>query len=358
MTALDQQAGQRLHEIEQLQSQLRLAQHQYESLVSKEHKQQEYQVGHHKVDQPIADVKEAAVHNIRKRYEDGNVPVEHINNEFHRAKLPSVNQGKESHHNDAGNRYQREAVFVDNDRKEEFRGADLGGRDQHFDLHGDRMPPASFKKNGEVKESFDDIRISDEQKKNVFDSLQGKLSRGEILDDRQLDIYHILSKEFEHSKEHAGKDVPIRNGMGMEHHQHEQQKQPVDDNDNERLDSKQQQLPDPLDEGEVKDLVEEHQKPDEFDNLGRERKVDVVDREQEEAAGAGGEELKQPKDGDQEGLDEEDEHYLHEDGNPVENRDDNPLPKPGQDENMPDDEDDYGAKKEKHGVVEENQASY
>ena len=250
-----------------------------------------------------------------------------------------------------------------------FQGAEIG-----------RVPVdhVSLKKTRGAKESFDDFKVSDEQKQSVFDSLQGKLAHGEKLDERQQRILQLLSKDFGGQKIHAGehvKNVLNRNGMGMEqvHHQdgmrmehyqqqqQQQQQQPVD-HDKVRLGGNKQQLPNPLEEGEeVKDLVEEQQKPGEFGNLGNDRKLEVVDRE-EEAVGAGGEELNQPK-----GGPEEDQNFLHEDddhGKKANDReqDDNPLPNPIQDVENPDDEDNDnygGAKKEKQDAAdEENQASY
>lgn len=331
-------------------------------------------------------------------------------NQFHMEDIRNGNQrddvhranvwdGNQFHVDDSMNRNQRDKVHVPNlgngnqfhagdhrngDQRGELQKANFEDRNQfHFDGNGngnqrygvydggrfgderrggehDRLGLNSYKKAGDLgfgnlggaKESFDDFRISDDQKMSVLESLQGKVARGETLDERQQKIFQLLLKDFDRIMNH-NQNAPVQNGMGMEHHQ-QQQQEPAEDDDVVRADGgKQQQLPNPLDDGEeVKDLVEGHQKPEDFDNLGDDRKLNVVDREreQDEAAGAGGEEPKQPKDGHEGREDEVDHQYLHED---VEekadnNVGDNPLPQPGQEEENPDDEDNYAAKKGKH----------
>ena len=249
-------------------------------------------------------------------------------------------------------------------REDQFHG--VGNRDDHSLNRDSQLHRVA-------KESFNDFRISDEQKQNVFDSLQGKLARGEKLDERQLKILQLLSKDFSEQKNHIGEDknnVPVRNGMGLENLQ-EQRKEAVDHEERDGLEGdkpkEEDQLPNPLDEGEeVKDLVEEQQKPGEFDNLGNDRKLEVIDRDQEqEPVGAGGEELKQvvAKEDQKEnegGLDHgerdlhKDERLEEEEGKGKvgkEKEGDNPLPRPIENDANLDDEDDYpGAKKDKDEV--------
>ena len=256
----------------------------------------------------------------------------------------------------------------------------IGNQNAQFNGLGNgdgRFPNQDSQLHGAAKESFNDFRITDEQKKSVFDSLQGKLARGEKLDDRQLKILQHLSKYFqigEHKSHNVVEDknkVPIRNGMDLEDLHHEQHKEIVDHEERDGLEGnipkKEDQLPNPLDENEeVKDLIEGQQKPGEFENLGNERKFEVVDREREregeEPVGAGGEELKQvalpikEEDRKEPDFDErelhKDEHFeeVEKKGNGREG--DNPLPRPAQNDVNLDDEDDYpGAKKDKEEVL-------
>ena len=280
-----------------------------------------------------------------------------------RGDLPGIgNRGDQFH--GIGNRDdQFHGIRNQNDQ---FHG--LGNRDDHF-LNQDSQL------HGAAKESFNDFRISDEQKRSVFDSLQGKLARGEKLDERQRKILQLLSKDFEigERKSHIGEDknnVPVWNGMGLDNLQ-EQQKEAVYHEERDGLEGdrpkEEDQLPNPLDEKEeVKDLVEEQQKPGEFDNLGNNRKFEVIDQDQEEPVGAGGEELKQvvvaKEDRKEiEGVLDHGERGLHKDerleevekeGKEGKEREgDNPLPKPIQKDANLDDEDDYpGAKKDKEEV--------
>ncbi len=254
----------------------------------------------------------------------------------------------------------------------------LGNREAHY-LDRDHQL------RGVAKESFNDFRISDEQKRSVFDSLQGKLARGEKLDDRQMKILQLLSKDFQigerksHDvvREEDKNNVPIQNGMELDNLHQEQQRELVDREHEERdgLEGdklkEEDQLPNPLDENEeVKDIIEEEQKRGEFDNLGNDRKFEVVDRDQEEPVGAGGEELKQVAVAKEEGedrnenekekeggrLEDHGEREVHKDERledlEKERERDNPLPRPIQNDGNPDAEDDYpGAKKDKVEVT-------
>ena len=388
MLALEKEGANNLREIEQLQDQVHRAEREKANLVADAHKQQNAQWAGHQPGQPDVQVNEE-LQQFQKRYGGVNIPGDgrrddvlrgHRNqrigfNDFahgnrgegindgvrdQRQEFREDNFGVRDHHG----QQLRETNVGDRDRNQqvvrERKDANFGVRYQKEDLHGNRVDHMSPKKAGELKDSFDDFRISDEQKRNVFDSLQGKLSRGEPLDDQQLHIFQLLSKELESDKKRVRadeKEAPVQNGMGMEHKPQED----IDDDAGKVGGAEHQQLPNPLDEGEeIKDLVEEQQKADEFDNLGGNKKVEeAVDRDQDEAAGAGGEELKQSKDGQEE---EGEEQHLHEDDRAEKksnekNEGDKPLPRPGHDVENPDDEDDYGAKKEKPEDEEINQAS-
>ena len=418
LTSLEKEGAGRLSEIEQMQSQLHRAQQDKEKLMAQMHQEQRNsQVDHAKLEQP--NIGGQDLHKLQQRF--GNVG-EFNNNDggnLHRGGDAGVrdrrddgnfagrslrdqadagvnswrdryrgigNQGEQLHRfenqNDRFQNPRGDLPGIGN-RGDQFRG--IGNRDDQF--HGIRNQNDQFRGlgnqddhflnrdsqlHGAAKESFNDFRISDEQKQSVFDSLQGKLARGEKLDDRQLKILQLLSKDFQISerKSHIEEDknnVPIRNGMGLENLQ-EQQKEAVYHEERDGLEGdkpkEEDQLPNPLDDKEeVKDLVEEQQKPGEFDNLGNDRKFEVVDRDQEEPVGAGGEELKQGVvagedrkeiDG---GLDHG-ERDLHKDERleevekeGKEREGDNPLPKPIQKDVNLDDEDDYpGAKKDKDEV--------
>lgn len=424
LTSLEKEGAGRLREIEQIQSQLHRSEQDRHQLVEQIHQEQRNsQVEHSKLEQPNAGGQD--LHKLEKRFGNGG----EFNNDRGNFHLGG-NAGMRDNNGNFGGQSLRDQVnarvdgwrdrFHANDhevwnQEEQFQGignrddrfhgignhgGDLPGfgnqddqfhrlgnqddqfngirnRDDHF--HGignrdDHFPNQDNQLHKSVKERFDDFRISDEQKQSVFESLQGKLARGEKLDDRQLKILQLLSDDFKERKHRIEEDknnVPVRNGMGLDNLQ-EQRKEFVDHEERDGLEGdkpkEEDQLPNPLDEGEeVKDLVEEQQKPGEFDNLGNDRKLEVIDRGQEqEPVGAGGEELKQvpvvAKEGGKEnegGLDHG-ERELHKDEQLKEEEEevgkekkegDNPLPKPIQNDANLDDEDDYpGAKKDKDEV--------
>ena len=279
-----------------------------------------------------------------------------------RGDLPGIDNRGDQFHGMGNQNGQYHGIGNQNDQLHGLRN-----RDDHFQ---DRARDSQM--HGAAKESFDDFRISDEQKQNVFDSLQGKLARGERLDDRQMKILQILSKDFQiderksHDIREDKNNVPVRNGVELQDLHQEQQREVVDHEERDGLEGdkprEEDQLPNPLDEDEeVKDLVEGQQKPGEFDNLGNDRKFEVVDRDQEEPVmGAGGEELKQvvgaaKEDGEKkEGrVVDYEERDIHKgerlDELEKKREGDNPLPKPIQQDDVNlDDEDDYpGAKKDK-----------
>ena len=383
LASLQKEGTSRLNEIEQIQSQLHLAQQTNEKLVSQmRHEQQNLQVGHSRLEQPNNVGQDS--YKLRQGYGNGG----NFNNEggnFHggdagvrdrrddgnigRMSLreggdPGINSWREGR----GIRNQGDQFHRIENRDDRFHGiGNQGGDLPGIGKQGDQFLNQDNQFHRAAKESFDDFRISDEQKQSVFDSLQGKMARGETLDDRQLKILQLLSKDFSERKHHVGddkKNAPRRDGMMLENQRELHQEAVADIEDRERLDGdklkQEEQLPNPLDEGEVKDLVEEQQKPGEFDNLGGDRKLEVVDRDQEEPVGAGGEELKQvvaAKDDQKEENnrgqqnEERDEDYRYDDGGGQEGKKggeregDNPLPRPIQNEANPDDEDDYGGPK-------------
>jgi hypothetical protein len=422
LTSLKKEGAGQLSEIEQMQSQLHRAQQDKEKLMAQmHHEQQNAQVDHSKLEQPNnniggQDLQKQRFDNgggnlhqgggegdrgVRDRRDEGNFGggrslrdqgvnnwrdglrgignqedhLQRIDNRFQnpgaRGDFPGIGNRGDQYHGIGNQNGQYRGIGNQNDQ---LHG--LGNRDDHYQDRDRQL-------RGVAKESFDDFRISDEQKQSVFDSLQGKLARGEKLDDRQMKILQLLSKDFQigerksHNivREEDKNNVPIRNEMELENLHQEQQRELVDHEREERdglegdKPKEEDQLPNPLDENEeVKDIIEEEQKRGEFDNLGNDRKFDFVDRDQEEPVGAGGEELKQvvvaKEEGDRkENEKEEDggrqedheERELHKDERledlekeGKERERDNPLPRPIQKDANLDDEDDYpGAKKDK-----------
>ena len=420
LTSLEREGAGRLSEIEQIQSQLHHAQQDNEKLMAQmHHEQQNVQVDHSKLQQPN-DNNNIGGQGLQKQLQPG------LNNDggnFHhrvggggggdvgeRIRRDNGNFGGGQSLRDGANSWRdgfrgirnqgEQFQRVDNRFQNPGAGGDLPGIDNRGDqfrgmgnqngqyhgignqndqLHGLRNRDDHFQDrardsqmHGAAKESFDDFRISDEQKQNVFDSLQGKLARGERLDDRQMKILQILSKDFQigerksHDIREDKNNVPVRNGVELQDLHQEQQREVVDHEERDGLEGdkprEEDQLPNPLEEDEeVKDLIEGQQKPGEFDNLGNDRKFEVVDRDQEEPVmGAGGEELKQvvgaaKEDGEKkEGrVVDYEERDIHKgerlDELEKKREGDNPLPKPIQEDDANlDDEDDYpGAKKDK-----------
>lgn len=129
-----------------------------------------------------------------------------------------------------------------------------------------------------------DVKIPTEEKRRIFLALQGKVERGEELDTRQKQIYRLLYSHF-------GKEVIGQQPAPVDNQRKNEDREPSQGEEREgeeRLEN-QAQVP-PIQnvfvreggEGvadkpandeheEVKDLIEEHQKPGEFENLGKER---------------------------------------------------------------------------------------
>ena len=417
LTSLEREGVGRLSEIEQIQSQLHRAQQDNEKLMAQmHHEQQNAQVDHSKLQLPNNNniggqglqkqLQQRFDNNGRGNFHQGGGGVGDVGERDRRDtgnfgggrswrdEFRGIgNQGEQFQRID--NRFQNPGAGGDlpgiDNRGDQFHGIRnqdgqfRGIENQNDQLHGLRNRDGHFldgdsRMHGAAKESFDDFRISDEQKKNVFDSLQGKLARGERLDDRQMKILQILSKNSQigerksHDIQEEDKNnIPVRNGVELQDLHQEQQREIADHEERDGLEGdkpkEEDQLPNPLEEDEeVKDLVEEQQKPGEFDNLGNDRKFEVVDRDQEEpVVGAGGEELKQVVGAKEDGERKEEgrvmdngERELHKDerleGLEKERKEvgkerggDNPLPRPiQQDDANLDDEDDYpGAKKDK-----------
>ena len=360
-----------MSEIEQIQSQLHQAQQDKALLMAQMHERQKSDEAHPKPGQVREEDKHEFQHDVGRRYDRGDAGDEVVKREVYRGEefgqrnqrdsVPGVGDGgrnqrwKFQRGYDIGARHgegdslEAKNGFGNPERGHQiddfgnFNHANVGLKDK-VDLPvggADHREEMGQRKTGDGRESFRDIVLTDEQKWNVFESLQGKLSRGERLDDRQQRIYDILLKEFRNAeKPVAVNNAPVRDGIAVDENYH--QNEGLDDDGVKMGGKKEDQLPNPLDarEEEVKDLVEEVQKPDEFVNLGggeQEKRGD----DNEEQVGGGGEDLEQGQDG----VDDEDEHYLHEDdeeregGQKVgEKIDDNPLPQPGQEDN-PDDED-------------------
>lgn len=354
-----------------MQSQLRKAQQDNTHLVAQVHELHKSDGGQPHPAQPGEEEGLELRHDVVKRYSRDNAGMEkrgyhgdEIGQRSQRDSIPGAGMGNGmQRHNwrypveDVGMKQDLHAVKDDlrYQRQVDFREdnhANAGLDHQREELGGAKQPESMDhiirRKTGEGRDSFSDIKLSDEQKWNVFESLLGKLSRGERLDSRQQRIYQLLLKDFGSDDNPAGvgaknvaKDVPLRNAVDRKEEIHQEQEE---GEDGVKMGGKREdQLPNPLDGGEeeVKDLVEA-QKPGEFDNLGGGGQAD-----KEEPIGGGGEKL----DGGKEEEDEEENYYEGErrEGG----KDDNPLPRPGQEEN-PDDEDN-GANGDKADNDEDNQ---
>lgn len=394
LTSLEREGASKLSEIEQIQSQLHRSEKDKEMLVERmRHEQQNSQLGYSKLDrrenggdnphQPQQRYGNGGDFNNERGYlHRGEVGVRDWRDERGRSLREGADAGINSlkdglHMGDRGIGNQDHRI---ENRDNQFhgiegnRGGYLHGIKDKNDQWGDRLPDGDAHLHETAKDGFRDFKITDEQKRSVYESLQGKLARGETLDERQLKILRLLSKDFGERMSHVGHDqvdVPVRNGMELANQREQHQEAVVDELKRAGLDGakhkEEEQLPNPLDEGEeVKDLVEGQHKPGDLDNLGNDRKfADVVDRNRKEPVGAGGDELKQGgvardnQHGNEGRPDEERE--LHKDGGvkeeegerkEIEKDGDNPLPKPLQhgEDNL-DDEDDYpGAKKNKEEV--------